>query len=165
MAQYTATVNGHAITISLGDDGRITRDGKSLALQVAQTDSQAFSVLAEGRSHSVVALRIDGVYHVLLAGKHVEVSVETARTRLLRTLERSAATAHRRLEIRAPMPALIVRVEVQPGDEVRAGQGLVVLEAMKMENELKAHQAGKVKEVLAVKGRTVEKGEPLIVLE
>ena len=63
------------------------------------------------------------------------------------------------------MPGLIVRVNVEPGDRVQAGQGLVVMEAMKMENELRAQAAGTVKAVHAVAGNAVEKGALLVELE
>jgi biotin carboxyl carrier protein len=63
------------------------------------------------------------------------------------------------------MPALIVKVEVSVGDEVVHGQGLLVLEAMKMENELKAMHSGRVKEIHVRQGKPVEKGELLMILE
>jgi pyruvate carboxylase subunit B len=63
------------------------------------------------------------------------------------------------------MPGLIVRVNVQVGDQVQAGQGIVVMEAMKMENELRATAAGKVKSILAAPGTAVEKGALLVELE
>jgi pyruvate carboxylase subunit B len=63
------------------------------------------------------------------------------------------------------MPGLIVRVSVRRGDEVQAGQGLVVMEAMKMENELRAPAAGRVRAILAEPGTAVEKGAVLIELE
>jgi biotin carboxyl carrier protein len=63
------------------------------------------------------------------------------------------------------MPAMVVRLEVNVGDEVRAGQPLIVLEAMKMENELLASGAGRVKAVYATAGKAVEKGELLLLLE
>jgi pyruvate carboxylase subunit B len=63
------------------------------------------------------------------------------------------------------MPGLIVRVHVQSGDQVQAGQGLVVMEAMKMENELRVQAAGRVKTVLVTPGSVVEKGALLIELE
>jgi len=63
------------------------------------------------------------------------------------------------------MPGRVVNVLVSPGDEVKDGQGIVVVEAMKMENELKSPKAGKVVEVKVVAGQTVEKGELMIVIE
>ena len=65
----------------------------------------------------------------------------------------------------APMPGMIVRVAVQVGDTVTPGQGLVVMEAMKMENELRATSAGTVKAVLAQPGTAVDKGAVLLELE
>jgi len=64
--------------------------------------------------------------------------------------------------LKAPMPGLVLRVLVSEGEQVSAGQGLVVLEAMKMENELKAGAAGVVRSVRAVAGATVEKGQLLL---
>jgi biotin carboxyl carrier protein len=64
----------------------------------------------------------------------------------------------------APMPGKVVRVLVGPGDEVAARQGVVVVEAMKMENELRASRAGVVREVLVVEGASVEAGAPLVVI-
>jgi pyruvate carboxylase subunit B len=67
--------------------------------------------------------------------------------------------------VRAPMPGLVVRVEVQVGDRVTAGAGLVVVEAMKMENELRAPAAGDVAAIHVTAGAAVEKGAPLVTLQ
>jgi biotin carboxyl carrier protein len=75
----------------------------------------------------------------------------------------AAATGPR--PVRAPMPGLIVRVEVEPGQEVRAGQPIVIMEAMKMENELRAEAAGLVARVLVAAGQPVEKGAILVEFE
>jgi pyruvate carboxylase subunit B len=64
--------------------------------------------------------------------------------------------------VRAPMPGLVLRVEVEAGQEVAAGGGLVVLEAMKMENEIRSPGPGKVKAILVEPGQAVEKGAPLV---
>jgi biotin carboxyl carrier protein len=69
------------------------------------------------------------------------------------------------VEIKSAMPGRVVNVLVAAGDEVKDGQGIVVVEAMKMENELKSPKAGKVVEVKVVAGQTVEKGELMIVIE
>jgi biotin carboxyl carrier protein len=63
------------------------------------------------------------------------------------------------------MPALVVRIEVKVGDEVKEGKGLVILEAMKMENELRAHQSGRVKQIFVEEGKPVEKGQLLLLME
>ena len=69
------------------------------------------------------------------------------------------------LRVVAPMPGRVLRVLVKPGDVVEARQGLVVVEAMKMENEITAAKAGKVKEVAVAPGQSVESGRLLVVVE
>jgi biotin carboxyl carrier protein len=99
-----------------------------------------------------------------LAGQRFEVFVEDERTRQLAGLVH-ARTARSRANIQAPMPGLVVNVLVQPGDTVTQNQTVVVLEAMKMENDLPAPAAGTVKEVRVSKGQTVDQGEILVTLE
>jgi biotin carboxyl carrier protein len=70
-----------------------------------------------------------------------------------------------RQQVLAPMPGRVLRVLVQPGDEVQARQGLVVIEAMKMENELMSPKAGRVAEVAVAEGASVEAGRLLVVVE
>jgi biotin carboxyl carrier protein len=78
---------------------------------------------------------------------------------------RGAAGGHGSGRLLAPMPGKVVRVLVAAGDEVEARQGLVVVEAMKMENELRAGRAGRVREIAVVEGASVEAGALLVVLE
>jgi biotin carboxyl carrier protein len=101
---------------------------------------------------------------VLVRGQVARVDV--ADERRLRLRAGSAGfTAEGKQVINAPMPGKVVKVLVKVGDEVKEGQGLVVVEAMKMENELKSPKAGKVVELLAKEGTTVENNAKLVVVE
>ncbi len=95
-------------------------------------------------------------------GERFETEVLDERTRHIRSLVGEGAAAQAVPVVKAPMPGLVVRVLVEPGQEVAAGTGLVVLEAMKMENELKAVGPGVVDEILATPGQAVEKGAVLV---
>ncbi len=163
MPEYDVTIDGVTERLALDGDGVPTLKGKTL--QVTPVGAFQFSVLVDGQSFNVVAAKAEHGYVVLIGGYQLEVQVESERKRLLKLLGRTSGKTHHRLEIRAPMPALVLKVEVAAGDEVRAGQGLLVLEAMKMENEMKAHQPGRVKEILVSPGKAVEKGELLMLLE
>jgi biotin carboxyl carrier protein len=134
-------------------------------VEIRETEAGVYTVVMAGRAHRVVAGRNGNGWLVLTEGVQRSVSVESARERLMKQYTRSAAQEHRHLEIRAPMPALVGRILVAPGDEVEAGRPLLVLEAMKMENEIKVHLTGRVKEILVERGRTVEKGQILLTLE
>lgn len=100
-----------------------------------------------------------------MAGEQVDVEVVDERTRHIRSLTAGAERPAGGGVVRAPMPGLVVRVFVEPGAAVAAGAGLLVLEAMKMENELRAPVAGVVRAVRVEPGQAVEKGESLVEFE
>lgn len=165
MSSYFVTMNGNEYTITFELNGGVLLDGKPTTLDVQQVDTRTFSVLGNAASDHVVAEKTGNSYRLLVNGKQIEALVESERTRLLKKFATTSDSGRQRTEIHAPMPALVVKVEVSVGDDVVPGQGLVVLEAMKMENEIKSHFAGKVKEIHVTKGKAVEKGELLILLE
>jgi pyruvate carboxylase subunit B len=165
MATYTVTVDARTIVVRVGNEGEIESvDGKGFAA-VDAIDGYSFFVLVDQTPFCVCAMPVDTGYQAVIDGRHIVVTVESERARLLRKqLGESGQVSHRD-EIRAPMPALVVRVEVEPGDQVSPGQGLLVLEAMKMENEVKSSRRGIVKEIHVAAGGAVEKGELLLVIE
>jgi pyruvate carboxylase subunit B len=99
-----------------------------------------------------------------VAGDRWEAEVVDERTRHIRSLTSGANAARPPATLRAPMPGLVVRVLVEAGQEVAAGAGMVVLEAMKMENELKAAGPSVVGAIRVVAGEPVEKGQVLVEL-
>ena len=117
------------------------------------------------RSAIAFAERRDGRWHVELEGRAFDIRVEDERTHQIRELTEEIAPAGGEVELRAPMPGLVVRVAVTPGDRVEAGDGLVVMEAMKWENELRAEQAGIVAEVLVEEGSTVDRDDRIVTFE
>ena len=106
-----------------------------------------------------------GRWALLLEGERVEVGVTDARTRGVAQGASGAPAPTGETTVAAPMPGLVVRVLVAEGAHVRAGTGLVVLEAMKMENALRAPRTGTVRRVHVAQGQAVEKGAPLVTLE
>ena len=98
-------------------------------------------------------------------GQRFDVEVVDERTRQIRALTGTRRPASGSGIVVAPMPGLVVRVEVAAGQRVDAGAGLVVVEAMKMENELRAARAAVVAAVHVAPGQAVEKGAPLVTLE
>jgi biotin carboxyl carrier protein len=116
----------------------------------------------DGRSYEAHVEEQPGMLVVTVGGHRFEVDVRDPR-RFRRAS--GAAGAHGVQTIAAPMPGKVIRVLVAPGDAVEAGQGLLVVEAMKMQNELKAPRAGKVAAVLVKEGATVTPGEVLATIE
>ena len=106
-----------------------------------------------------------GRYTLWVDGYRFESEALDERTRAIRDLSAASAAPAGPAPILAPMPGMIVRVSVKAGDRVEAGQGVVVMEAMKMENELRATAAGTVRSVEVAPGTAVEKGALLVALE
>jgi biotin carboxyl carrier protein len=137
-------------------DGRVMRiDARILA-------SGVISLLLEGgrQVRCVLDVSPEGEA-VIVDGRRVEFAVSDPRS--LRASR--GARAHGPRAVKAPMPGRVVRVLVAVGDEVAAQQGLVVIEAMKMQNELKSPKAGRVARLGAAEGETVQPGEVLVVVE
>jgi biotin carboxyl carrier protein len=106
-----------------------------------------------------------GIYVLRIDGRRYPVEALDERTRTIRDMSSAAAGPAGPQPVRAPMPGLMVRIDVSVGDQVAAGQGVAAMEAMKMENELRAPAAGRVKTVLVKVGQAVEKGAMLVEFE
>ena len=164
--RYDFEVEGRVRAIAIepvGDTVSVSIDGAPVAVDVARVAPGRYSLrlAATGCQHEVtVSPNGHGGMLVTVGGAAVLVTrADAARGR---SAERQTADGPQRLV--APMPGKVVKVLVAPGDEVALRQGLVVVEAMKMENELRAGRAGVVREVLVVEGASVEAGAPLVVI-
>ena len=124
----------------------------------------AVSLIIDGASYAVEFEPAGDEIRVLVGGQITQIDVADERKLRLRAAT-SGFVAEGKQTISAPMPGKVVKVLVKVGEEVKEGQGLVVIEAMKMENELKAPKAGKVVEVSAQEGSAVENGAKLVVVE
>jgi propionyl-CoA carboxylase alpha chain len=164
--KYVVLVDGQTIEVEVEGE-RITVDGKthSAALTIIP-GTPLRQLLLDGRplTLSVEALG-RGRWALTPRGERWEMEVLDERTRHIRSLAGAGDQRRAAGVLKAPMPGLVVRVQVQPGQPVEAGSPLVVLEAMKMENELKASAPSVVKVVRVAPGETVEKGQVLIEFE
>jgi biotin carboxyl carrier protein len=165
--RYVVEVDGERMAVDLTGD-EATVDGEAVRAHLVDVEGTPVSLLTIGsRVYRVVARRGDarGKYSLSIDGRRFAVEALDERTRTIRDLSAASAAAAGPSPLVAPMPGLIVRVNVQPGDAVQAGEGLVVMEAMKMENELRSPSGGTVRAVHAVAGSAVEKGALLVELE
>jgi biotin carboxyl carrier protein len=172
---FDIEVNGHTHAVSVERDGeryRVAIAGRTHVVDLARVDRATLSLIfddAHASSYEVaIAERLEpGELEVHLRGGVVYARLESG----TRTHRRRSAgiepftTVAGEQEIVAPMPGKVVRVLVAPGDQVTVRQGLVVVEAMKMENELRSPKDGRVKDVRVQVGTTVEAGRVLVVVE
>jgi pyruvate carboxylase subunit B len=164
--RYFVTVGSRTFEVDLSG-ATPTVDGEALAAELtAVPGTRVRALLVDGHSYSLVALpgEKDDRWELTIAGERLSAVVVDERTRAIREMT-GAGEETAEKSVTAPMPGLVVRVEVEPGERVAAGQGVVIVEAMKMENELKAPADGVVASVAVQAGQTVEKGAVLLTLE
>jgi biotin carboxyl carrier protein len=167
----------------------IELDGSCRLISIEPAGTGRYRILVDGKAHDVLAERAGDFGLSMMIGEHrtsnrdVQVAPAGGRGELLVTIDGrtvpvsvngrrrgrgspdAAGHAAGEQSIMAPMPGRVVRVLVGPGDEVTARQGVVVVEAMKMENELRSPKAGKVRDVTVKAGMSVEAGRVLVVIE
>jgi pyruvate carboxylase subunit B len=154
----------HEIVI---DGESVTLDGESVRAQLEDVPGSPTQLIrVDAAVHRILVRRgtARGEYTISVNGYRIDAEALDERGRAIRELAGARGHASGPAHLTAPMPGLIVRVNVSAGDPVRAGQGLIVMEAMKMENELRAAAAGVVKRVLVSPGDAVEKGTTLLEL-
>jgi biotin carboxyl carrier protein len=168
--RYFATVRGRhqpvPVDIEPLDKGRfaLTLDGQRHEVDALALDHGAVSLIVDGESFSVEFDESGDEVAVLVRNQVTRIDVADERKLRLRAA-RTGFVAEGRQVVTAPMPGKLVKVLVKVGDEVKEGQGLVVVEAMKMENELKSPKSGKVTELYVPEGTLVEQNAKLVAVE
>jgi biotin carboxyl carrier protein len=168
--EFLVSVNGRSYTVALMDDDKIRIGQNISAYNTAETKSGLHSLILNGQVYQISFLDSpsngsDRALFVNVNNQTFEVIVDDHRSLIMKNLLRGRSDSPVAQAIKAPMPGRIVRLEVKSGDEVKAGSGLLVLEAMKMENEIKATWGGVVEQILVDAGRAVEKGQTLLTIK
>jgi len=163
--RYHVTIHSRTYLIDV-DGGSVTVDGEKFEAHAAAIPGTPLLHLLLGKdSWTVACQQLDpGRWALGAAGERVEVEVQDDRAKQIEALTGQGRKAAVGGVVKAPMPGLVVRVEVVAGQVVELGEGLVVVEAMKMENELRAAHAGIVEQIHVSAGQRVEKGAPLVTL-
>ena len=164
---YDVVVDGktHRLELTRGDATWLCKvDDQAIEVDAALTARDVLSVLVGGKAYEVKRERsLQGELHLVIGSARYAVDVQDPRS--LRTRRAAGGSEAGPQKITAPMPGKIVRVLVTVGDEVKAGQGIVVMEAMKMQNEMKSPTDGRVQKILTSEGSTVNPGDTLAVIE
>jgi len=166
--RYVVQLNDERISVALNPDGVCYESEAPVHAEFSDIEGSPVRMVKIGTSvYRVVVQKQQGKgkYTLWLDGYRFEAEALDERTRAIRDLSAASAGPVGPAPVLAPMPGLIVRVSVTVGDRVEAGQGIVVMEAMKMENELRSTAAGTVRSVNVAPGKAVEKGTILVELE
>jgi biotin carboxyl carrier protein len=164
---YDVVVDGktHQLDLTRGDKiWHCKIDGQDIEVDAALTARDVLSVLVGGKAYEIKRERsLQGELHMVIGSARYAVDVQDPRSLRTRRAVAGADTGPQRLK--APMPGKVIRIMVREKDAVKAGESLLVMEAMKMQNEMKSPKDGKVQKILTAEGSTVNAGDTLAIIE
>lgn len=139
-------------------------DGKSYDIDASLTARDVLSILVGGKAYEAKReYSLSGETHVIIGSERFSAEVRDPRS--LRSRKAAAGVGEGPQKVAAPMPGKVVRILMQQGAEVEAGQGIMVVEAMKMQNEIKSPKKGVVQKIAVAEGGSVASGDTLAIIE
>jgi len=138
--------------------------GQDVNVDLVKLDDIRYSAILNLKTYIFEISKIDGEYFLIYKNRKIPFLVETEKDLMMKQMKKVSGADSNRSEIKAPMPGLVVKIEVTVGQHVSKGQGLIILEAMKMENEIKAPISGTVTKISVSEKQNVEKNSVLMVI-
>jgi len=161
--KYIATIGEKEFLVEVIDEHHVSVDGKTYEVDFVSVSGQpVYSMIADGKSHEAYVREGDDEWQVLLRGRLYPVKVEDEREKRLRAAAGGGVAETGEFHLKAPMPGLVVAIPVTEGQEIKKGQVLLILESMKMQNELKAPRDGVINRIKVKPGESVEQKQPLL---
>ncbi len=166
MNSYIVTINDSKKEVKVLAQNRIVCDGKELEVSTSKVNKHLYSIKIGNQVFELTTNKLSNEsYSFLIDGHYYKASVRTTlREKAYEYLKNKEKLTHSD-EVKAPMPGLVLKIKKKVGDEVKIGESLVTLEAMKMENDLRSPASGKITEIRAEEGQSVEKGEIILNIE
>ena len=167
--KYLATISEREFNITLQNRGEVLEvniGGETIPVELIRIGgTNSYSLLMNNQSFDVEITKNETSYLVHHRGKTHKCYVEDERLARLRSIIKQKASTHLENEIKSPMPGLVVAIEVKVGQRVKAGEGVLIVEAMKMENEIKAPNDAIIKEIKIKPKQIVEMNQTLVLLQ
>jgi acetyl/propionyl-CoA carboxylase alpha subunit len=161
--KYISEVDGLEFLVEILDEHHVRFGGDVLEVDLAAVSGEPlYSLIVNGESFEGYVYPDDDGWQVLLLGQFYQVLVEDEREKRLRTATQGVVQSGGEFVLKAPMPGLVISVPVSEGQVVEKGQTLILLESMKMQNELRAPYAGKVARLRIKAGESVEQKQILL---
>lgn len=161
--KYISTVGEREVLIEILDECLISLDGKVFNVNFEAVSGQSvYSLILEGKSYEAYVYPGEEDWQVLLQGRLYPVQVEDEREKRLRAAAGSRVAETGEFHLRAPMPGLVVSILIEEGQAIEKGQVMIILESMKMQNELKAPRNGIISRIRVKPGDSVEQKQTLM---
>ncbi|HSR21322.1 MAG TPA: biotin/lipoyl-containing protein [Anaerolineales bacterium] len=163
--RYVTTIGDKEFSVEVLGQGRVSIDGKIVEVDLGNISGQpVYSMVIDGKSYEAYVYEGEDEWQVLLLGQQYPAKVEDEREKRLRAAAGGTLAESGEFHLKAPMPGLVITVSVQQGQDVAKGDVLIILESMKMQNELRAPRAGTVSRIKIKPGETVEQRQTLLTI-
>jgi biotin carboxyl carrier protein len=166
MNEYVVTINGKKVQIILSNENKAVIDGKEFMFSLSRLNSYTYRLGVNNKLFLISAKRNGSSDFILtINGQLIETKVLSALQEKAANLIESKKPRHSSTTLKSPMPGMILKIKRKPGEEITQGDSLLLLEAMKMENDITAPLSGKIKEILVKEGQAVEKNAALLIID
>jgi len=161
--KYITTVGDKEYLVEILDERHISINGKIYQVDFESVSGQpVYSLIVDGKSHESYVQQGDDNWQVLLRGRLYPVTVEDEREKRLRAAAGSGVAESGEFHLKAPMPGLVVAIPVEEGQQIKKGQVILILESMKMQNELKSPRDGTMGRIRVRVGESVEQKQTML---
>ena len=161
--KYVTTVEGREYIVDILDDHRISVDGVIYQVDFMPVgDQQVYSLVVDGKSVDAHVYPNEDIWQVIFQGNLFSATVEDEREKRLRAALGGKVAEHEDFHLKAPMPGMVISIPVEEGQMIQKGDVLVILESMKMQNELRSPRDGKVTRLRVKIGDRVEQKETML---
>lgn len=161
--KYVTTIDNQEFEIEVIDERHVRIGDRLLQVDFETVSGQpVFSLILNGKSYESFVYQNDEDWEVLIRGRQYQVKIEDERERRLKAAAGGGVSESGEFHLKAPMPGLVVAVLIEEGQEVKKGQVMLILESMKMQNELKAPRDGRMGKVRVKAGESVEQKQTLL---
>ncbi len=162
MNDFVVTVNNNKMPVSLPGTGKVKIAGKEYSCELLHLSGNAYILRLENKFFNISAERINnGNYTLIISGNRFDAVVRTSLQERAGQLLQKSDSIKKQVEVKAPMPGMILKIKKHAGETIAKGETILILEAMKMENDLHAPKAGFIKDIFIGEGTAVEKGTVL----
>ena len=166
MNEYVVTIGGKKRSVVISDNSEVIINDHKHHYEVVELSKNDFVLRIDNQVYEISAQKKDAnQYYLFINGRVVDVIVRTGLQEKASSLIEKSSEFKHKMEVKAPMPGMILKVKKNVGDRVEKGDSVVILEAMKMENDIKSPFSGNIKEVKVNENSPVEKGATLFSIE
>lgn len=166
MIEFVITMNGKKERLTFLDDSKVLYNGQELEFEIIEFNKSVYLLRIDKNIFNFTCTNRNYEQIVLFSqSKKFELTVRTSLQEKANELLSNTLSAHHHSEVKAPMPGMILKLKKNKGDSVSHSEAVLILEAMKMENEIRSNASGVIKEIYVKEGAAVEKGTILFSVE